>query len=53
MAEPITSPLPITDRLRICVTMLRLARDEGDPTREWAWESMLDRLLDRYAQGYR
>lgn len=52
MAED-TAPLPLTDRIVIALDQLKIARSDGDPTREWAWTGMLDRLLDRYLEGVR
>lgn len=43
-----TALLPLTARIAIAVNELRLARAEHDPTREWAWGSMFDRLLDQH-----
>lgn len=51
--DPVTEPLPLTERIVIALDQVRLARDRGDLNREWSWTVMLDRLLDRYAQGYR
>ncbi len=48
-----TGPLRLTDRLVIALDQLRSARADGDPTRELAWQTMMDRLLDYYAQGRR
>jgi len=45
--------LPLTDRIVIALDQLRIARRDGDPTREWAWGVLLDRLLDRYIEGVR
>ena len=47
------SPPPVTEQLSTCMVMLRRAREEGDPDREWALELKLDRLLVRYARGQR
>ncbi|WP_172442085.1 hypothetical protein [Mycobacterium heckeshornense] len=44
---------PLTEQITDALAQLRAARQQGDPAREFAWQSMLDRLLDRYSQGYR
>jgi hypothetical protein len=41
-----TQLLPVIARIAIAADQLRVARAEGDPSREWAWESMCNRLLD-------
>lgn len=45
--------IPLTVRITIALAHVRQARAEGDRAREWAWESMLNRMLDRYAEGHR
>lgn len=52
-SDPPTRPLPLADRIVIALDQLRIARAEGDPTREWSWAEMMDKLLDRYSQGHR
>lgn len=54
-----TEPLPLTDRITIALDQVRIARNCQHPThcdcmsREYAWECMLDRLIDRYIEGHR
>lgn len=56
-AEPQTSPrrwrpVSLADRIVIALRQLRIAREAGDVSQEWVWQSMMDRMLDRYAQGW-
>lgn len=44
---------PITVQLVAALARLRKARGDGDPDAEWACQSALDLLLDRYLQGQR
>lgn len=46
-----TSPLPLTDRIAIALDQLRIARAVGDPAEEFAWQTRLDDLIDRYPRG--
>jgi hypothetical protein len=41
-----TIPLALTARISIALDQLKIARAEADPTREWSWGSMVDRMLD-------
>lgn len=49
--EPSTPPL--TDRIILALRLLRRARQDHDPAREIGWQSLLDSLIDRYANGER
>lgn len=40
--------LSLTQRITVAFCQMRLARDEGDYEREWSWQGMTDRLLDRH-----
>lgn len=51
--DPVTVPIPLTDRIVIALDEMRAARDAGDLAREFSWSQMVDRLLDRYAKGDR
>nr|WP_165965029.1 hypothetical protein [Mycobacterium eburneum] len=44
---------PLTEQITTALAQLRAARKQGELEREWTWQSMLDRLLDRFGQGYR
>lgn len=44
---------PLTERIQTALAELRHARSAGDLSREITWQSMMDRLLDRYAAGQR
>jgi hypothetical protein len=44
---------PLTDRIVIAWGQLQTARARNDLTREITWESMLNRLIDRYSRGDR
>lgn len=44
---------PLTEQITTALAQLRAARDQGEIERELTWQSMLDRLLDRYSQGFR
>lgn len=46
-------PAPLVDRISIAWGQLKAARASMDLTREITWESMMNRLLDRYSQGDR
>lgn len=39
----------LAERITVALAELRAARDTGNTSSEWAWTSMLDRLIDRYA----
>lgn len=43
-----TAPLPITDRIVIALDQLKIARAEGNPTQEFAWEGRMDRVIDAF-----
>ena len=44
---------PITDRMTRAGAELRAARANGDTTAEFAWQEILDELIDRYTKGER
>ncbi|PQM45199.1 hypothetical protein C1Y40_04625 [Mycobacterium talmoniae] len=44
---------PLTEQIATAWQQVKAARTQGELEREWIWSSMLDRLLDRYCQGYR
>ncbi|SRX93546.1 hypothetical protein MSP7336_01784 [Mycobacterium shimoidei] len=48
-----TGRKPLTEQITMALAQLRAARAQGEIEREFTWQSMLDRLLDRYAQGFR
>ena len=45
--------LPLTDRIVIAWRGLKAARLSGDPTAEFGYEQLLNRLLDNYSRGER
>jgi len=45
--------LPLTERITIAWRGLKAARISGDPTAEFGFSQLLDRLLDRYIDGER
>lgn len=53
LSDPPTRPLPLTDRITIAWDQLRIARVEGDPNTELGWESVMNRLVDKYIGGER
>jgi len=50
---PTQRPRPITAQIVTALARLREARDRGDVDQEWACQSALDYLLDRYLLGQR
>lgn len=45
--------LPLTERITIALRGLKAARTSGDPTAEFGFTTLMDRLLDRYIDGER
>jgi hypothetical protein len=52
MAAPTVST-PLTSQITTALRELRQARAAGEYSREIVWQSLFDRLLDRWLQGYR
>ena len=48
MSRDYPAPPPLTDRMRIALDQVKLARESGDVDREWYWADRLDRLIDKY-----
>src|SRR5699024_6851010 len=44
---------PLTERISIAYHGLKEARRVNDPSRELAWENLMNKLLDRYCAGER
>lgn len=46
--HPADTPLPLTARIRTARNQMRCAQLDNDPSREFHWAQMMDRLLDRH-----
>jgi hypothetical protein len=52
MAAPVVRS-PLSEQISTALRELRDARAAGEYSREIVWQSLFDRLLDRWLQGHR